>query len=135
MLVCNSPSWPGSRRPGTGPMISLTGPASIAYTGVISALGGLGSVAVGFGGRTPRASAELPAADYLGHRGHQKQLADQHLPDGEGLARVGGRDQVAVPGRGQGGEREEQVLGEAALPLGPEERAGLQRAQGSVGER
>src|SRR5215217_592953 len=88
----------------------------------------LGSVAVGSGGRVLAASAGSPAAHHLGYRGHQEQLPDQHLQNGEGLSWVNGRDQVAVPGRGQGGEREEQVLGEAALPLGSEERAGLQRA-------
>ena len=82
---------------------------------------GLASVAIGFGGRAAAALAGLPGADHPGYRRHQKQLPDQHLQDGESLTWVGVRDEVAVPGRGQGGEREEQILGEVTLPLRPEE--------------
>ena len=63
-----------------------------------------------------------PGTDDLGHRRDQEQLTYQHLKHGQGLARVTGRDKVAVPGGGERGKREEQVLRQRASALGPEER-------------
>jgi hypothetical protein len=68
--------------------------------------------------------AWLPGADDLGDGRHQEQLADDHLKDSEALARVAGRHQVAVAGRGQGSEGEKQVLGDGSLTWDPKNSPG-----------
>src|SRR6478735_7211691 len=59
-------------------------------------------------GCTP--SLGFPGGDDLRDRCHKKQLTEDCFQDGEGLPRIGGRHQIAVPGGGEGDEAEKQHL-------------------------
>jgi hypothetical protein len=63
----------------------------------------LGSAAAVVGGRAPAVAARSPGADHLGHRRPRNSWPASSSRT-EGSARVGGRDQVAVPGRRLGDE-------------------------------
>ena len=93
------------------PFISVQGPTTCAP-----------SFVAGVPSQSSPSLTRSPGTDDLGHRRDQEKLTVQHLEHGEGLARVPGGDKVAVPRGGKRGEREEQVLGERAAALGPEER-------------
>jgi hypothetical protein len=59
----------------------------------------------------------------LSDRGCHEELTHKRLEHGEALARVRGRDEVAVPGRGEGDE--EEILAQRALAVTTDERIGL----------
>ena len=75
-----------------------------------------------------------PRRHDLPHRGHEEELAQERLEHGQALAGVARGNQVAVPGRREGHEAEEQVLAHRALAVGAEEGRGLDRAHRAVGE-
>ena len=76
-----------------------------------------------------------PDAHDLAERGDQEQLTDDHLHDGERLTRLARGHQIAVPGRRQGGEAEEDVLAHRPRPARAEERSRLQGTEEAVDER
>src|SRR6476469_2435448 len=87
---------------------------------------------VGPVGRAPLLG--LPGGDDLRDCRDEEQLAEDCFHDGDGLTRVGGRDQVAVAGGGESDEAEEQHLGGVAGTRWTEERGVLKYADRPVHE-
>src|SRR3712207_8589740 len=56
-----------------------------------------------------------PGVDHLRDGRDQEELPEQRLQHGDALPRVAGRHGVAVPGRGQGDEAEEETLRQGAV--------------------
>ena len=60
-----------------------------------------------------------PDAHNLADGGDEEQLAQERLEHGEALPGVAGGDEVAVAGRREGDEAEEQVFADAPSPSAP----------------
>ena len=80
-------------------------------------------------------SARAPRGHDLRDGRHQEQLSDDRLHHGEGLPRVLARHEVAVAGRRERHETEEQVVADRSVTLRTEERRRLDRADRVVDER
>ena len=81
------------------------------------------------------AARRLPGTDDLGDGGDEEQLAEQRLEHGQALAGVAGRNEVAVPGRRQRDEAEEEDVGDGAVAGITEERRVLDVPEEPVAER
>ncbi len=75
------------------------------------------------------------SGDDLADGGDQEELTEDHLHHGERLPGVGGRHQVAVAGRGERREAEEQVVGGGPSPCAPKKLPACADAEELVEER
>ena len=73
-------------------------------------------------GLAAASGAACQALTILADGRDEEQLAEQRFEHGQALAGVGGRYEVAVPGRGQRDEAEEEDVGDRAVTGIAEER-------------